>query len=65
MTTVPVQAVYTTHAPDTTTAIADISTPSDFVGNTLLRKNTQMTMGTVRSLTTSDALGHDVPTSFV
>ena len=59
----PVSAIYTGPEADISTAIADIGTPGDIVGDSWLRRHPQVATSPLQPGTTCYALGHDVPPS--
>jgi len=59
----PVSAVYSAPEADMSTAIADIDTPSDIVGDSWLRRHPQVATSPRNPATTRYALGDDVPPS--
>ena len=59
----PVSAVYYAAEADISTAIADIGTPGDIVGDSWLRRHPQGATSPFKPSTTRYALGHDVPPS--
>jgi len=59
----PVSAVYSAPEADISTAIADIGTPGDIVGDSWLRRHPQVATSPLKPATTRYALGHDVPPS--
>jgi len=59
----PISTVYAAPEADISTAIVDIGTPGDIVGDTWLRRHPQAATSPLRPATTRYTLGHDVPPS--
>jgi len=57
----PVSTIYTAPKADISTAMADIGTPADIVGESWLRRHPPVFTSPLKTATTRHFLGHDVP----